>query len=212
MTVGTLAHVVSVTDPDAIPLAQRVLREGGLVVFPTDTVYGVGAAVDCPQAVARLYTVKGRPLDRPIPVLVSSIDQVERLAAGVDERVKRLLATFWPGALTVVVPAQEWLPEEIVRQTGTVGLRMPDHPVALAIIEAAGGALATTSANRSGEREACTAEEARDALGDRVELILDGGRSPGGRPSTVVAVKDGELRVLRAGPVDPELIRRVLTG
>jgi L-threonylcarbamoyladenylate synthase len=212
VTVGGQARVVSATDPDAIRLAQRVLREGGLVVFPTDTVYGVGAAVDRPEAVARLYLVKGRPLDRPIPVLVSSVEQVERLAERVDERAKRLMEAFWPGALTVVVPAQEWLPEEIVRQTGAVGLRMPDHPVALAVIEAAGGALATTSANRSGEREACTAEEALEALGDRVELILDGGRSPGGTPSTVVAVTDSELQVLRVGALDLDLVRRVLAG
>ncbi len=212
MNASGQARVVRADDPEAIALATSVLRQGGLVVFPTDTVYGVGAAVDRPDAVARIYRVKGRPLDRPIPVLISSVDQIERLAARVDERVRRLAEAFWPGALTIVVPAQDWLPEEIVRETGAVGLRMPDHPVALAIIEAAGGALATTSANRSGEKEACTAEEALEALGDRVELIIDGGRTPGGVPSTVVAVTNSELQVLRVGALDPALVRRVFRG
>lgn len=212
MSAAGQARVVKADDPQAIALATSVLRQGGLVVFPTDTVYGVGAAVDRPEAVARIYLVKGRPLDRPIPVLISSLDQLERLVTRVDERVRRLAEAFWPGALTIVLPAQDWLPEEIVRDTGAVGLRMPDHPVALAVIEASGGALATTSANRSGEKEACTAGEALEALGDRVELIIDGGRSPGGVPSTVVAVADDSLRILRVGALDPELVERVYRG
>uniref|UniRef100_A0A7C2W6P4 L-threonylcarbamoyladenylate synthase n=2 Tax=Thermorudis TaxID=1649508 RepID=A0A7C2W6P4_9BACT len=212
MSEARRARVVRADDPQAIPLATSVLREGGLVVFPTDTVYGVGAAVDRPEAVARIYVVKGRPLERPIPVLISSLDQLERLVTRVDERVRRLAEAFWPGALTIVLPAQDWLPEEIVRDTRAVGLRMPDHPVALAVIEASGGALATTSANRSGEREACTADEAVEALGDRVELIIDGGRSPGGVPSTVVAVEGDSLRILRVGALEPDFVERVFRG
>lgn len=190
--------------------AARVLRAGGLVVFPTDTVYGVGAAVDRPDAVARLYVVKGRPLDRPIPVLIADMEQLERLASEITEEVRLLARRFWPGALTIVVPAQSWLPREIVRDTGAVGLRMPDHPVALAIIRAADGAVATTSANRSGEREACTVDEAIAALGDAVDLYVDGGQTPGGIPSTVVALEQGTLRVLRHGALSPEFIERVL--
>ncbi|MCS7050892.1 MAG: L-threonylcarbamoyladenylate synthase [Thermomicrobium sp.] len=203
-------RVVRAEEPDAVATAARVLRDGGLVVFPTDTVYGVGAAVDRPEAVARLYVAKGRPLDRPIPVLISDLRQLERLASEVTEDVERLAHRFWPGALTIVVPAREWLPREIVRDTAAVGLRMPDHPTALAIISAAGGAVATTSANRSGEPEACTVEEAIAALGDAVDLYVDGGRTPGGIPSTVVALEGGVLRVLRHGALDPVLIERVL--
>ncbi|MCX2726440.1 L-threonylcarbamoyladenylate synthase [Thermomicrobium sp. 4228-Ro] len=203
-------RVIAAHDAIAIDEAARVLREGGLVVFPTDTVYGVGAAVDRPDAVARLYVAKGRPLDRPIPVLIADLDQLERLASEVNEAVWRLARRFWPGALTVVVPAQPWLPVEIVRDTGAVGLRMPDHPVALAIIRAAGGAVATTSANRSGEREACTVEEAIAALGEAVDLYVDGGRTPGGIPSTVVALEGGKICVLRRGVLDPALIEQAL--
>ena len=208
MTERSRARLVPGDDPGAPAAAAEVLARGGLIVFPTDTVYGVAAAVDHPEAVARLYHVKGRPLDRPIPVLVSDLDQVPRLTGEVDQLVLALLQRFWPGALTLAVPAAPWLPREIVRDTGRVGLRMPDHPLALAIIAAAGGALATTSANRSGEPEARTAAEAVAALGDRVDLIIDGGPAPGGVPSTVLVVDGRRLTVARRGALDPEDIVR----
>jgi L-threonylcarbamoyladenylate synthase len=202
--------VLRAGEPGSIEIAAQVLREGGLVVFPTDTVYGVGAAVDRSDAVARLYVAKGRPLDKPIPVLIADLDQLEKLAREVTPEVRLLAQHFWPGALTIVVPAQPWLPREIVGETGAVGLRMPDHPVALAIIRAAGGAVATTSANRSGENEACTVEEAIGALGDAVDLYIDGGRTPGGIPSTVVAFEESRLVVLRRGALPVEVIEEVL--
>jgi len=202
--------VLRADEPSSIETAAQVLREGGLVVFPTDTVYGVGAAVDRPDAVARLYVAKGRPLEKPIPVLIADLEQLERLAREVTPEARLLAQHFWPGALTIVVPAQPWLPQEIVRETGTVGLRMPDHPVALAIIRAAGGAVATTSANRSGEREACTVDEAIAALGDVVDLYIDGGRTPGGIPSTVVGFERSGLVVLRRGALAVEVIEQVL--
>lgn len=208
MTERSRARVISGDDPGVPAAAADVLARGGLIVFPTDTVYGVAASVDRPDAVARLYHVKGRPLDRPIPVLVSDLDQVPRLTDGVDPLVLALLRRFWPGALTVAVPAAPWLPREIVRDTGRVGLRMPDHPLALKIIAAAGGALATTSANRSGEPEARTAAEADAALGDRVDLIIDGGPAPGGVPSTVLVVDGRRLTVARRGALDPREIVR----
>jgi L-threonylcarbamoyladenylate synthase len=202
--------VLRAGEPGSVEIAAQVLREGGLVVFPTDTVYGVGAAVDRPDAVARLYVAKGRPLDKPIPVLIADLDQLEKLAREVTPEVQLLAQHFWPGALTIVVPAQPWLPREIVRETGAVGLRMPDHPVALAIIRAAGGAVATTSANRSGENEACTVEEAIGALGDAVDLYIDGGRTAGGIPSTVVAIEGSRLVVLRRGALPVEVIEEIL--
>ncbi|HET7034506.1 MAG TPA: L-threonylcarbamoyladenylate synthase [Thermomicrobiaceae bacterium] len=186
--------------------AAELLRAGELVVFPTDTVYGIGAAVYNPKAVARLFVAKGRPSDRPIPVLVSGSDQIARLTSHVDPRVARLIERFWPGALTVVLPAAPWLPGELVRGTGTVGLRFPDNEVARSIIRQAGGAVATTSANRSGEPEARTAAEAAEALGAHVALIVDGGPASGGVPSTVITFEGDELRVLRAGAIPPEAL------
>lgn len=189
--------------PDAVDHALQVLEQGGLVVFPTDTVYGVGAAVRRPDAVARLYVAKGRPLERAIPVLVSSEAAAIRLSSSAPSTARRLMERFWPGPLTIVLPAANWLPEEIVRDTGGVGVRMPDHPIALELIERSGGALATTSANRSGEGETRTGKAAAESIGDRVDLVLDGGASPGGVPSTVVRIfsEGGSFEILREGAI-----------
>lgn len=211
MTGRRLPEIIEEADPRAVQLAAQILANGGLVVFPTDTVYGLAASIDRPDAVARIYTAKGRPLDRPIPVLVSSRRQTERLAASVDQHSQHLMERFWPGGLTILLPAADWLPFEVVRDTSRVGVRMPDHRLALAIIEAAGGALATTSANRSGEPEAETAEQAREVLGEAVDLILDGGTG-GGVPSTVVRFSGNDLIVLRRGAIEPERIVREIEG
>lgn len=198
-------------DPAAIDDAMETLENGGLVVFPTDTVYGVGASVRRSDAVARLYVAKGRPLERAIPVLVSGEDSVGSLATEVHEFAGALMRRYWPGPLTIVLPAADWLPEEIVRDTGCVGVRMPDHPVALELIRRSGGALATTSANRSGEPETRTAVDAAEQIGDRVDLVLDGGESPGGVPSTVVKIEsDGSWTILRTGAITEAQIARVI--
>jgi L-threonylcarbamoyladenylate synthase len=195
------AELLSAASPGVIERASKLLHEGELIVFPTDTVYGIAAAVDRPEAVARLYVAKGRPLDRPIPVLISDFAQVQRLAPHADARLERLLRRYWPGGLTVVLEAAGWLPREIVGDTGHVGLRIPDHPLALALIEAAGGALATTSANRSGEPAATNASEAFDALAHQAALVIDDGPSPGGVNSTVIAVDGGRISILREGAI-----------
>jgi L-threonylcarbamoyladenylate synthase len=208
---GRRAQCRPASNPGMIEYAANLLKQGELVVFPTDTVYGIGAAVDRPDAVARLYVAKGRPLDRPIPVLISNFDQVERLARNVDARLERFLRNYWPGGLTVVLEAAEWLPREIVGDTGHVGLRIPDHEVAVALIEAAGGAIATTSANRSGEPAATTPEDAFDALADEAALVLDGGMSPGGTNSTVVAIEQGRVTILRQGAIASSALPGQLT-
>jgi L-threonylcarbamoyladenylate synthase len=200
-------------DPRALHAAVEALERGGLVVFPTDTVYGVGASVHRPEGVARLYVAKGRPLERPIPVLVSNPGAVGEVARKLDARSRALMDHFWPGPLTIVLPAASWLPVEIVRGTDSVGVRMPDHPIALELIERTGGALATTSANRSGAPETRTAGDAASELGETVDLVLDGGETPGGVPSTVVRVLEtGELEVLRVGALDPEELRQSISS
>lgn len=196
------AAVVDGRDPAATALAARVLQAGGLIVIPTDTVYGIAASVDRPNAVAQIYVAKARPLDRPIPVLISELDGLRRLTHDVDPAVERMLLATWPGALTAVLPAVDWLAPEIVGDTEHVGLRMPDDDIARAIIRQTGGALAVTSANRSGQTEARSAAEAVAALGDQVDLIVDGGPSPGGTPSTVLRFDGGNCSVLRAGALD----------
>jgi L-threonylcarbamoyladenylate synthase len=206
------AELVPASTPGVVERAADLLRAGELIVFPTDTVYGIAAAVDRPDAVARLYVAKGRPLDRPIPVLISGFEQVLRLAPHADARLERLLRQYWPGGLTVVLEAADWLPREIVGDTGHVGLRFPDHPLALALIDAAGGALATTSANRSGEPAATNARDAFAALAQQARLVIDDGPSPGGVNSTVIAVDSDRITILREGSISagelPETLSR----
>jgi len=198
-------------DPDAPARAAEVIRAGGLVILPTDTVYGVAADVWQPGAVAALYAAKGRPPEKAIPVLLADPDDIAQVAGDVPEVARRLAAAFWPGPLTIAVPKLATVPE-IVSALPTVGVRVPDHGVARAAIRACGGALAVTSANRSGGPNPLTAQQAGDALGEAVALILDGGACPGGIPSTVVEVRGGEWRIVRAGPISEEDLRRAAGG
>lgn len=199
---------LSVDDPQAPARAADVIRAGGLVVLPTDTVYGIAADVWQPEAIAGLYTVKQRPPERAIPVLLADIDDIAQVAQEVPEIARRLAAAFWPGPLTIAVPKRPEVPE-IVSALPTVGVRIPDHEGARAVIRACGGALAVTSANLSGQPSPLTAHEST-VLGAGIGLILDGGICPGGVPSTVVDVSGGVLRVVRSGPLDEATLRQAL--
>jgi L-threonylcarbamoyladenylate synthase len=195
--------------PD-IARAVELLRAGGVVAIPTDTVYGIAASLEYPQAVERLFTIKGRAGTKAIPVLVSDRAQLERFAASLSESARLLADEFWPGGLTIVVRAADGVPESVLRGGDTVGLRMPACRDALEVIAGAGGALAVTSANRSGDREARSADEVRAKLGERVDFIVDGGRTPDDRPSTVVEISGERARILRAGAIDAARLLAVL--
>jgi L-threonylcarbamoyladenylate synthase len=186
--------------------AVRLLREGKLVAFPTDTVYGVGAIVWNTAAVARLYTAKLRSLEKAIPVLLADPGDLSLVAQDLPVTVLRIAERFWPGPLTLVVPKAARIPAEVTAGGPTVAVRVPDHPVARALIRAAGAPLATTSANLSGQASAVTAQEVADQLGERIAMVLDGGRCPGGVSSTVVDVTGSQPVILRPGPVDLEQI------
>jgi L-threonylcarbamoyladenylate synthase len=181
--------------------AIQILRAGGVIALPTDTVYGIAASVDHPAAIERIFSIKGRAGTKALPVLIDDPAQLERFSASLSDEARALAQTFWPGALTIVVPAADWVPDAILRGGGTVGLRMPNRADTLAIIAGAGGALAVTSANRSGDRDARSAAEVQRALGARLDLIVDGGPSPGAAPSTVVDASGPRLTVLRVGAI-----------
>lgn len=203
----------SSTDPalnDQIHRAVQVVRDGGVIVFPTDTVYGLAAAIDRPAAIERVYAIKGRAETKPLPVLISRPDEIRRLASTVPAAATQLAMRFWPGPLTIVVPASERVPLDVRRGVATVGLRIPNSQVALRIIEGAGGALAVTSANRSGEPETTTADEVCASVGGLVDVVVDGGRTPGSTPSTVVDVSGATVTVLRHGVLSEALIRAAL--
>ena len=188
--------------------AIEVLAQGDLVAFPTDTVYGLGADAFNDQAVRKLYLAKGRSQEKAIPVLVANLEQFVDIVDRTTLPAMRLAEKFWPGPLTIVLRQASDLADAISAY-GTVGVRIPDHPVAQELIHAA-GPLAVTSANRSGDTEACTAEEIETNMGAQVDLIVDGGRTPGGQPSTVVDCTQDPPRILRVGPISEEEIRSVL--
>ncbi len=204
------SEVLPATDPSALRHAVDVLHHGGLVAFPTDTVYGVGALAFSPEAVLRLYTVKGRAADKAIAVLVGREADLAQVASELSPAAQRLAARFWPGSLTLVVPKNARLPDAVT-QLPTVGVRLPDHDLARQLLTLA-GPMAVTSANRSGQANALTAADVLAHLAGRIELVLDGGRVPGGVPSTVVDCTTASPRVLREGPITAADIAAAVAG
>jgi L-threonylcarbamoyladenylate synthase len=194
--------------PNALTQALQILQSGGLVAFPTDTVYGVGALAFDAAAIEKIYAAKGRSTEKAIPILFGDAADLEQVTAQVSEMALRLAGSFWPGPLTLVVPKHTSLPEA-VSTAPTVGVRVPDHPVARALLRAA-GPMAVTSANLSGQASPCTAQEVYAQLGGRIPLILDGGGTPGGVPSTVVNCLGVEPQILREGPITLAKIQAVL--
>jgi L-threonylcarbamoyladenylate synthase len=193
-----------------IARAAALLKAGELVAFPTDTVYGVGAVVWDAAAVGKLYMAKLRSLEKAIPVLLADPADVTLVAHGLPPVVMRIAQHFWPGPLTLVVPRDERVPDEVTAGGDTVAVRVPDHDLARALIRAAGAPLATTSANLSGQTSPVTAQEVAAQLGERIALIFDGGRCPGGIPSTILDLTQPQPRILRPGPISLEQILNVL--
>ena len=194
--------------PDAIIRAIAILHKGGLIAFPTDTVYGVAANPFDPAAIERLYEAKIREANKAIPVLIGTLDQIPLIAREVTDSAQRLARRFWPGALTLIVPRLESL-TDILSSTPGIGLRMPDHAFALALLQKT-GPLATTSANLSGGTNTTTAEEVLAQLDGRIELLLDGGKTPGGIPSTVIDCTEKDSHILRQGSITLEQIQTAL--
>jgi len=200
--------MLSAVSPDTIRRALEILRAGGLVAFPTDTVYGVGALAFDDEAVQSIYMAKDRPIEKAIPVLIGDMEDLDKIAIDIPNMAKKLASRFWPGPLTILIPKKPSLPKA-VSATAAVGVRVPDHEIARALLRAA-GPMAVTSANVSGQASPTTAEQVFAQLGGRIELIIDGGKTPGGVPSTLVDCTGGEIRILRQGPITEEELRSVL--
>ncbi len=195
--------ILSTSDPQSIRLAAEILQRGGLIAFPTDTVYGIGAHGWLNDAVEKIYLIKGRPAEKAIPLLLASADDIESVAREVPPMAHTLMKKFWPGALTLVLKKQPHIPAAVT-SSDTVAVRVPDHPLVRALIDALQAPLAATSANKSGQPELLDAQAIAQALGDHLDLILDGGRCAGGVPSTVVDVTVKPMRVLRVGAIAVE--------
>ena len=202
MLIRMLTEILPASSENTILRVLAVLQAGGLVAFPTDTVYGVGALAFDGKAIESIYAAKDRPVEKAIPILISDLHELDKVGIDIPEIGRKLASRFWPGPLTILVPKRADLPES-VSATATVGVRVPDHEVARALLGAA-GPMAVTSANISGGQSPVTAQEVDEQLGGRIPLIIDGGKTPGGVPSTLVDCTDVELKVLREGPISLE--------
>ncbi|MBI1845805.1 MAG: threonylcarbamoyl-AMP synthase [Candidatus Rokubacteria bacterium] len=202
---GVRVRTISSSAPDDACLgeAAAVLARGGLVAFPTETFYGLGAMALDPAAVRRVVEAKGRPESKPVLLLVDSIAMVERLATEITPAARALMHRHWPGALTLVVRARAEVPVEVTAGTGTVGVRLSPHPVATGLVRALGRPITAPSANPSGSAPPTTAREVLEALAGALDLVLDGGPTAGGAASTVLDVTGDPPRVIRRGPIAP---------
>ena len=189
--------------------AVRILRAGGLVAFPTETVYGLGANALDPEAVARIYAAKGRPSTSPLIVHVASVEAAKALVSEWPESADRLAQQFWPGPLTLILPKRPIVPDIVTAGLPAVGIRIPAHPFALALLREVGIPLAAPSANRFTHLSPVTAEHVRNSLGDRVDMVLDGGPAKVGIESTVLSLA-GPPTILRPGMVTREQIEAVI--
>lgn len=182
-----------------IQQALTVLQNNGILAFPTDTVYGLGALAFDNAAIESIYAAKDRPIEKAIPILIGDLSHIDQVAIDIPNMALRFASRFWPGPLTCIVPKKQTLPPA-VSATSTVAVRIPNHPDALAMLRAA-GPMAVTSANISGQPSPSTAEEVYTQLNGRIPLILDGGKTPGGVPSTLVDCTGDKPVILREGPI-----------
>jgi L-threonylcarbamoyladenylate synthase len=202
-------RLLTIDDPQAIPTARQIIKEGGLIAFPTDTIYGVACDAFDPQAILAVFTAKGRPDEKALPVLMGEFHQLDQLVLHVDERLQRISSAFWPGPLTIVTHKNPAIPAELSPYP-TIGVRMPDLGFALALL-CETGPLATTSANISGGANPVDAESVIAQLGGRINLVLDGGPTPGPTASTVVDLSGPEMNILRQGPISLADLQAVLS-
>jgi len=187
--------------PDSLARAVALLRRGEVIALPTDTVYGVGALAFRADAVAAIYRVKNRPPHKAIPVFIAAVEELSRVCRDVPSAVYPLLRRYWPGGLTVILPAASALPPVVTHGGPTVAVRIPNHPVVLDLLARLGEPLAVTSANLSGQPTPRTAQGVQAQLAGRLSLVLDDGPSPGDTPSTILDLTQSPPKILRAGAV-----------
>jgi len=189
---------------EVIQDAAQVILSGGVVAVPTESFYGLAVHALNEKAIERLFAVKGRREDNPVLILIDSKESLDTYAKGVPDRARKLMERFWPGGLTLVFFAQPLLPQSLTAGTGKIGIRLSSHPLPRVLAGAVGAAITGTSANRSGQPSCTTAEEVMEAVGGDIDLILDGGRTPGGKGSTVLDVTLDPPVILREGIVSHE--------
>ena len=189
-----------------------ILKGGGVVAFPTDTVYGLGACASNEQAVERVYELKKRPRNMALPLLLANVSQIGEVAENMSQVAWLLALHFLPGALTLVLPKSDSLPDIITAGGGTIAVRIPAHPVPVALAEGLGAPIVGTSANLSGKPSVLTASDVYSQFGDNIDLVIDGGRCPGGRESTIVDAAGETPVILREGAIAREELEQIYEG
>jgi L-threonylcarbamoyladenylate synthase len=193
-----------------IKQAINILKNGGVVAYPTDTVYGLGACMTDINAVDRIFQVKGRPKGMALPVLLADKKQIAEIVTAVTPSAKRLADEFFPGALTIILPKSANVPGIITGGGRTIAFRIPNHPVPLALVNGLGKPIVGTSANLSGQPSALTAAEVRTQIGDKIDMVIDGGKCPGGIESTIVDLSGEKPVIRRQGAITIEKLRKIL--
>lgn len=197
-------------DTEALERAAAIIRDGGLVAFPTETVYGLGADALSAEASKKIYAAKGRPSDNPLIVHVAEFSDMEKIAQEMPEEAKKLADAFWPGPLTMIVRKNDKVPYETTGGMDTVAVRMPNHPVALELIRRSGGYIAAPSANTSGKPSPTLAEHVAFDMDGRIPMILDGGPVGIGIESTIVDLTEDIPMILRPGYITPKMLEKVI--
>lgn len=205
-----MTDILPADSPKSIRKAVHLLREGEVIAFPTDTVYGVGVIAFERFAVRQIFEIKKRPRDKSLPVFIYQIDDLNLVARNVPNHAWPLLQALWPGALTVVFLKNPALPTDVTGGQDTVAVRIPDHPVCLELVIRAGRPLAVTSANLAGQPTPATAQGVAGQLGQNLPLVLDGGASPTTQPSTIIDLSCTPPRLLRPGPISPAKLQKFL--
>jgi L-threonylcarbamoyladenylate synthase len=200
--------ILPINHPDAISRAASIIKGGGVIAFPTDTVYGVGASAFQKAAIDRIYKIKERSKEKAIPILIGDPGELSIISSPPNQQIIQLMDQFWPGALTLIFPIAPDLPNNL-STSATIGVRIPDHELTRQLLRAT-GPLAATSANLSGEESALSAQDVSQILGSKIDLILDGGRSKGGEASTVLDLTGADPVILRVGPITLDDIKPYL--
>ena len=192
-----------------LKIAANIIKKGGIVIFPTETVYGIGTNGLDEEAVKKLYEVKDRPLNKPISLLVSNFDMINQVAKDITEMEYKIMKNFFPGPLTIILNKKSCVPDILTAKGNTVGIRMPDNEIALKLIELSGVPIATPSANISGRPSGIDIEDIKKDFEGKVDLFIDSGKSKIGNGSTIVKVEDNEIKILRQGIITKEQIEDI---
>jgi len=207
-----MPRILSATESETLQEAVRLLRNGGVIAYPTETFYGLGADAGNETAVRRIFSVKGRDFRNPVPLIIGEERILPHYAAEIPKAATQLIKALWPGPLTLIFSAAARVNRLLTGGTGKIGIRLSGHPVAASLARSLDGALTSTSANLSGEAECSSPAEVMNQLGDGIDLIVDGGATAGKAASTIVDITVDPPVILREGAVSSGLIRQILSG